>query len=57
MDCPRADRIHMIDVGQVDRADRTLHGVQPIGQVVQRRDCQRTGKPQHAAAVALFFGQ
>ena len=28
-----------------------------VGQVVQRRDCQRTGKPQHAAAVALFFGQ
>ena len=54
---PCADRVHMIDVGQVDRPDRTLYGIQPVGQVMQRCDRQRTGQPQHAAAVALFFGQ
>ena len=57
MHSPRADRVDMIDICQVDRPHRTLHGIQTVGQVVKAGNRQRPGKPDHRAVIAHFFGK
>jgi len=47
----------MVDLRQVDRADRALHRIQPTGQVMQAGNGQRSGKSDHCAVVTHFFGK